>query len=93
MRPPAGRRYGAQVPALHVQVKRLNSPHGPHFVAQVPQLLLSLCGFTHAPPQHDSPVAHALPHAPQLLVSVSNVTQPAPGQCVLPASVLTHLQA
>jgi len=58
-----------------------------HARPQPPQLLLSVCSFTHRPPQADwpaghvqapvwqlPPVAQVVPHAPQLFGSVCSLT-------------------
>ena len=49
----------AQAPLEHWSVAA-------HFLAQPPQLLLSLNGSTHLEPQHSLPSPHAPPHLPQL---------------------------
>ncbi|MFO0627818.1 MAG: hypothetical protein U0325_19575 [Polyangiales bacterium] len=51
---------------------------------QAPQFAASDCGFTQAPPQHDSPMPQRRPQAPQLFASVSVLAQVAVQQ-VCPA--------
>jgi hypothetical protein len=53
------------------------SPRMPHALPQPPQLLRSVCVFTHVmPPQHSWLAPHARPHAPQFATVSTRVHVP-----------------
>ena len=58
----------AQLPPVQISAEEQLLPHPPQFAG-------SESVATHVPPQHDEAASHALPHAPQLALSVCRLTQ------------------
>jgi hypothetical protein len=88
------------MPPTHVSPAAQGRPHAPQFFGSVLVLVhpvaqhcspfvqtgppLQLGGTWHMPPRHCAPVAHAMPHMPQLFGSVSMLVQPLGQHCSTP---------
>jgi hypothetical protein len=87
-------------PPPHVQLPPMQpSPRMPHASPQPPQLLRSVCVFTHVePPQHSCAAPHVRPHAPQFATVSTRVQVPLQhiwpeGQLPPQGRLLTHRPA